>query len=339
MNHFPKLDAIALEASKPARDAARAAVADYMARTGMDAKSFASCIGYGYSTLRLFLADKYQLVSGKDGTIIRACYDYMQAHPIQAMRPLEGELFETANVRMIRDTFKKLLARPRAFMIYAPPGSQKTFVLEHEVYALNQREVANDSGARAYYVYARQNIRPRDLVRRIAVACGSRADGQIDQVLANLRREHAHRRTLLIIDEAQHMSLDCFEVIRELLDREPFFSLLFSGSHDLFLKFETASATLEQWNSRIAQKVRLPGCTPEEALAIVQREAGEILAGSAKGPQLAQKLIRRATVVDAYVPVAAGKPKATYINIRTLCNALDDLRTQFQATAQKESAA
>jgi hypothetical protein len=339
MKHDEQKDTLALAATKPQRDACRAAVVDYMARTGIDKKSFAGCIGYAYSTFKLFLADKYHTVSGKDSIIIQACIDYMDAHPIQAAVPIEGELFETANVRLIHETFKRLLRKPVMFLIYAPPGSQKTFVLKHEVYALNQHEMKNNTGARAYYVYARQDIRPRDLVRRMAIAAGVRADGNIDTILANLCREHARHRVLFVFDEAQHMSIPCFEVIRELTEREPYFSLLFAGSHDLFLKFEYASATLEHLNSRIAQKVRLPGCTPEEALAIVEREAGQILAGSAKGPQLAQKLIQRATVTDAYIPVAAGKPKATYINIRTLCNALDDLRTQFQATAQKESAA
>jgi DNA transposition AAA+ family ATPase len=341
MTHSDERERIALQASAEHRHICQAAVQDYIARTGMDARGFAGRIGFGYSTLRLFLTDKYHNISANDGNIIRACESYMATHPIRPSLAVNGELFETANVRLIRSTFAKLLQRPRAFMIYAPPGSQKTFVLQHEVYALNEREIAKSDGrVRAYFVRSRQDIRPRDMMKRIAVACGVDSNGNVDRILTNIRLEHAHRRCLLAIDEAQQLSIPCFEVIRELLDCEPYFSLLFSGSHDLFLKFEHSSATLEQWNSRIAQKVRLPGCTPEEALAIVEREAGAILAQSKKGPELARKLIARATVPDIYVPVANGKPKATYINIRTLCNALDDLKTQYAAkSAPKEDAA
>ena len=52
-----------------------------------------------------------------------------------------GELYETANVRAIRETFQKLLPRPAAYMIYGPPGSQKSYVLEHEIARLNRTEL------------------------------------------------------------------------------------------------------------------------------------------------------------------------------------------------------
>ena len=43
-------------------------------------------------------------------------------------------------------------------------------------------------------------------------------------------------------------------------------------------------------------------------------------------------LIDGATVNDEYVPVKAGQKKARYINIRTLCNALDDVKMQVART-------
>ena len=340
MNHFPAQDAIRLEDSAEKRAAVRAQVRDYINRTGIETTDFAKRIGYGHSTFRMFMADRYELVSGNDAHIIRKCQEYMAAHPIAPSRKVDGDLFETKNVQLIRDTFAKLLQRPRAFMIYAPPGSQKTFVLEHEIYALNSRELALNqaTAARAYLIYARHGITPGALVKRIAKQCGTAADGSLDRTLANLQHEFSGRRVLLVFDEAQHMSLDCFEVIRELLDRDPYFSLLFSGSHDLFLKFERASATLEQWNSRIAKKVRLPGCTLDEARQIVLREVGHILEAAQRKPgrrkpvaDMVESFISAATVVDAYVPVPEGAPKATYINIRTLTTALDELRSQYEA--------
>jgi DNA transposition AAA+ family ATPase len=195
----------------------------------------------------------------------------------------------------------------------------------------------NADGARAYYCYCSQDIRPYALLGRIAEACGLSPYGSRDQIIGRLREEHRRRRCLLIFDEAQHLSIECFETVRELMDREPFFSLLFAGSHDLHLKFERCSATLEQWNSRIAQKVRLPGCTQVEALAIIQREIGPILARKANGKEVAAKLVELATVPDAYTSVSKGHAPATYINIRTLCNALANLKQQYDA-AQKEDA-
>jgi hypothetical protein len=100
---------------------------------------------------------------------------------------------------------------------------------------------------------------------------------------------------------------------------------------------------MEQMNSRIVQRLRLPGCTEPEARGIIEREIGTILDGKAKGEKrkrIVDTLIAKATVVDAYIAVPEGQPKATYLNIRTLCNALDDLRMQHAETAaQKASAA
>jgi DNA transposition AAA+ family ATPase len=345
MSLLPHSERQLFQVAKDHRHACQIAVIDYVDRTGIHPSDFAKRIGFSARTITTFLGKKNLNVSRAEWNIIKAAQAYMEAHPIAPVRPVEGDLFETANVRLIRDTFTKLLIRPRAFMIYAPPGSQKTFVVQHEVYALNQREIAKGQNAgRAYYVRAREGIRPSDMLKRIATACGTQSTGSIDRILTNLRIDHQGHRSVLVIDEAQLMDLSCFEVIRELLDSQ-LFSLLITGSHDLFRMFERASATLEQWNSRIAQKVRLPGCSQEEARAIVFREAGHIpnapsLSGKDRkstADQIADKLIKGATVIDAYVPVAEGSPQATYINIRTLCNALDDLRTQF-AAAQKESA-
>jgi DNA transposition AAA+ family ATPase len=323
---------LALQVTAERRDVVIADTLQYMDCTGLTTRDLAHRIGRGYSTLKSFLAGNYEQTGGNDGPICAAIAEYMAVHPVGRANKVEGELFQTDNVRLIHQTVEKLLPRPRAFMIYAPPGSQKSFVLQHEIYGLNQRELSkNGHGRRAYYVYARLGIRPRDLVKRIAVACGSSSMGHIDRILANLR-EHFHgRRVLLIIDEAQHLDLDCLEVIRELLDQPPYFSLLLAGSHDLYTKFDAHSATLEQWNSRIAEKVALPGVTKDEALGIVKHKVGHLLA-AAKDQEFARSapadFVERATVKDVF---NGGRQ---YINIRTLCESLDGLLEESAGGAQ-----
>lgn len=309
---------------------ARTRIKDYLARTGMTTADLAIRAGYAPGTVLKYLSDNYHLVSGTTRTLVAALDHFMALHPIEAPTQVHGDLYETDNAKAIRDTFQKLLPHPVAYMIYAPPGSQKSFVLQHEVARLNLHEVGKHGhNHRAYYVYARQNIRPRDIVRRVAIACGSRATGSIDTMLANLRFDFQGRRVLLIIDEAQHLSLDCFEVLRELLDQPPYFSLLLSGSHDLKAFFDRFSATLEQWNSRIIAKVLLPGLKRDEARGIVLREIGHILAGREhlEECKVIDALIDAATVQDAY----AGKQK--YINIRTLSNSLDQIKARAPKAA------
>lgn len=325
--------ALASEAETNAATVVR--IADYLARTGLSQPEFARRIGYSAVTLRFFLAGQYGNVSRSAHAFVEAANGFMDLHPIAAGNRVYGELYETANVRTIRDTFKKLLPRPVAYMIYAPPGSQKSFVLEQQVAELNAAELANASGRRAFYAYSRSHIRPRDMMRRIAIACGCRCSNDVDPMLDNIRFEFRNNRVLLVIDEAQHLDIDCFETLRELMDQPPYFSLLFAGSHDLKRKFDEFSATLEQWNSRIIAKVRLPGLERSEAEAIIRREIGDVLAtrSAADVKLLLDRLIKGSTVPDAF------ENNRTYINVRTLTNALDQIKAAADDEQKVEAVA
>ena len=139
-----------------------------------------------------------------------------------------------------------------------------------------------------------------------------------------------------MIDEAQHLSLSCFETLRVLLDRPPHFSLLFAGSHDLKQTFDKFSATLEQWNSRIVDKVRLPGVTRQEAEAIVQRDLADHL-----GPMTPDKARKRiATLVDMseaqdVFELDDKKRPRSYINVRTLTNSIEQIKMKRAAAAKE----
>jgi len=141
-------------------------------------------------------------------------------------------------------------------------------------------------------------------------------------MFSNLRFDFQNRQVILILDEAQHASLEGLEVIRELMDQPPHFSLLLAGSHDLMTTFDRFAANLEQWNSRILAKVRLPGLLESEARAIVDREIGSLL--TTVKPSLAEKqvaeLISKSTSHDRF---DQGK---TYINVRTLTNSLEQIK-------------
>jgi AAA domain len=312
--------------------ACRLRIDDYLARTGLSAPDFARRIGYGASTMRLFLANQYHNVGRSAHNLVDAACEFMDKHPVGETGRVLGELYPTANVRTIQDTFGLLLPRPVAYMLYAPPGSQKSFVLEHQVARVNREELAKPDGCRAFYVYASQSLRPRNLMRRVAIACGCRVSNEADTMLSNIRFDFRHHRVVLVVDEAQHLSIECFETLRELLDQPPYFSLLFAGSHDLKRKFDEFSATLEQWNSRIIAKVRLPGLEQSEARAIIEREIGELIASKTpyEREALAGKLISAATVRDAF------EGNRTYINVRTLTNALEQIKAASAAERAKK---
>lgn len=335
MTFVPPQERAIFEPEADANAALATRINDYLARTGLAIPDFARRIGYSEVTVRFFLNGRYHNVSRSARSFARAAGEFMDLHPVAPTTVVHGDLYETANVRIISETFEKMLPRPVAYMIYAPPGSQKSFVLEHQVARLNAAELSQTEGRRAFYVYARQNLRPRDLLRRVSIACGSRTHNDVDPMLNNLRFEYRRNRVLLVVDEAQHLSIECFETLRELLDQPPHFSLLFAGSHDLKRKFDEFSATLEQWNSRIIAKVRLPGLEKPEARSIIQREIGRLMESRTpmEVTRLQDSLIAQATVKDHF------EQGRSYINVRTLTNALNQIRAQAIETQKVEAIA
>ena len=321
-----------LVSSSDERTAARTLLVDYLERTGLTEADFAPRIGYAHGTLRIFLSDRYHRVAGSSKNICRAIRNYIETNPILPPAQPFGLLYETSNTRAIRDTFDALIGRPVAYMLYGPPGSQKSFVLEHLVAEFNRRELACKGERRAFYMYCRVQTTPFQLMKEVAIACGSNSAGDRLRVVRNLRWDFRNRRILLVVDEAQHLSLNCFEALRELLDRPPNFSLLFAGSHDLRAIFDRWSSALDQWNSRIVDKIKLPGIEREEAKAIVYREIGDWLRSL---PTNDAREKRISALIDGSMSKDAFDKGRRYLNVRTLSNALDQLKQQLQASTKK----
>jgi DNA transposition AAA+ family ATPase len=51
---------------------------------------------------------------------------------------------------------------------------------------------------------------------------------------------------LLVFDEAHHLSIECLEMIRDLLDQPPHCGLLFAGTYELEEIFTRQALELEQ---------------------------------------------------------------------------------------------
>lgn len=315
-----------LAGSAADRDRVLPMLEDYLSRTGLTKRDFAQRINYAYSTLNLFANDKYHHIAGTHTLMCRAIEQYIANNPIEPPQQVFGELYETENARVIRQTIQELLKYPVAYMIYGPPGSQKSFTLEYEIARLNREEAGkNGHGCRAYYVYATEQMKPTQLLKEVAIACGSSAIGDGPRIMRNLRHDFRGRRVLVAIDEAQHLEVSCLEALRALLDRPPNFSLLLAGMHTLLTKFNRHSAVLGQWNDRLIAKVTLPGLTHEEARAIARREMPNI------SDRKVEQAIELATRSDAF---SGNKP---YINIRALTMTLR--RAQVQQQRAKEATA
>ena len=307
-----------LAESLPEANEVRLELQDYLGRTGMAPPDFAHRINYSRVAVYNFLSGRYHRISSNDTLIRAAIRDFIAAHPIASPVVSTGKLYETQNVRLLRKYFAEALDHRRAYYLYGAPGTQKTYVLQHLIAELNRSEIAkNGEGRRAYYVYVRQGIHSLDLMKRVAESCGAIGIGTVDRILRNLRFDLSQRKVLLVFDEAQHLSIECLETIRELLDQPPHCGLLFAGTHELEKIFTRQALELEQWRSRFHAGQSLPGISEQEAAEIVHSELGFRLSQ----PNV-QKLIAKSRITDL-----RHGGRHTYVSARRLFWVIRELQT------------
>lgn len=295
---------------------------NYLERTGLQPGDFAKRIGYSAVALRFFISDGYGAIAGNDTAIRAAILDFINTHPIEPLTESEGRLYETENVRLIRDCFYQSLDGRRAYYFRGAPGSQKSFVLLHLIAELNRAEISkNGHGRRAFYVYCRQNMRPHQLMKEVALAAGCIAMGDTGRIFRNLRFDLGSRKVLFVFDEAQHLNIECLETLRELHDMPPRSGLLFAGSHQLEQTFQRLD--MEQWASRLRKGRELPGIQESEAVDIIRAELGDIDQGKI------QKIIRQCCTTDQ----RKGR-EVKYISARMLFFALEAIQERKQKGAK-----
>ena len=100
-------------------------------------------------------------------------------------------------------------------------------------------------------------LAPSSMSIRIAESCGALGIGNVDRILRNLRFDLSQRKVLLVFDEAQHLSIECLETIRELLDQPPHCGLPFAGTHELE-KFSPAKPW--NWSNGVPAFMPARGC-------------------------------------------------------------------------------
>jgi hypothetical protein len=252
-------------------DEVRELANSFLRRTGMAPADFARRIGYHYSTFNHFQTNTYRRGPGsKESNICDAIMDFIgSSASAVGLDEFTGKLYEIGNVKAMRTMLAQAVEQPCILMVYAPPGSGKTDTARALAPSYSTAAVS------ICRVYCRAGISKRDLMRRIAIACGAVADLSIERTISNLRFDYAGRRVVLVLDEAQHLSIECLEIVRELYD-ELQWSLIITGSHQLDRIFTKWQGELEQLERRVTDKVILPAVTAEEAANIVRSEIPNI---------------------------------------------------------------
>jgi DNA transposition AAA+ family ATPase len=312
----------ALELSLPPVETTIASVRDYIALAGMSQGQFATVVGRSRTAITAFLGGNY----GKrqsDLNLRRRLEDFMRRNPV-GVAPTEssGRMYGTENVAQIRAVFDQCHRYDELMFIYGPPGSQKTFVLEHLVAEFNRSQMASeDSRAQAYFMSAFVGIRPRDMMAEICRAVGAYGSNTLRGCLLSLHQRLRGRKVILVLDEMQHCGIDTLEAVRKLFDMLPELGILIAGSHRLKQLFDTRAVELEQWNSRLDNAVELSGVSEACARAILAAEIPEL------DDELTGEWIAAATVRDIY----SRDANKTYLSVRRLFKSIKTYRRLAEA--------
>jgi type II secretory pathway predicted ATPase ExeA len=327
----------------PAHEKVVARANEFLARTAMTAADFGAILRETYgrcgrSTMYLYLRGVYPEHLRRTGSGIpdtrfmdARVWDFLERNwPKPVPVPAPVPVLETAAYARLKDAFDEALSDGVNALVYGPPSSEKSEVLEHLVAA--RRAAGHED---AFYLYCDATCTtPLPFLRRLAVALGvliGRAwmsSIYLDAVVAAL----ASRRALpvIVLDEAQHLHTRTLEIIRAVHDRtrrrrsdgvRRGAGIILAGSHNLFrdIMHPVRRPRLEQFLSRWPTRIQLEGMSREEVLALAGRALGN--GRPAKfTPAEAKRLLDSCAVQDPYATGADGRPVAAraYFSARRL---------------------
>lgn len=272
-------------------------------------------------------------------------WEHMQKDPIEARRRPSERLLETQAAAKVRRYFSGARKKGEVIVLYGPPGSEKSFLLEQLV---AEREAAGRDDA--IYVTCSASLAPLALLQMLCQELGTpvRSNQRWPLTQSIVREiERRGRRLAIVVDEAQHLTLDALETLREIHDRtsrhlegSSGVGIIVAGSHDLLarLKHPRMEPKLEQWWSRFDLHAQLTGMSEEEVLLISARELGNGRPAKLSDQQR-DDILKACRRLDVYATDSSGKPAPReYFSCRRLAKFLDQMKERL-AGRRKEHAA
>ena len=325
----------------------------FMMRSGWNNLELAASIGYSRVSLGLFLSGRYDEHHKREGNTLAiraALVRFLDEHQMDDAERIPTRLYDNNSVRELRRAFFTAIDKGAAYLIDGAPGTGKSCVAAQLLDELRQIEQGKPKAQRriACYAYCREEETPLALLRSLAIELNVSPRGSIDQVVRKIQYELRGRRSVIVLDEAQHLPRTTIESIRELLDRPPYIGVLLMGSHSLQDRFK--DLRMEQWRRRLNKTIVLKGLSRDEAQEIIAGELGAI------APKKAEYLIESAISADyrrvvpaikrqgewtptlPFVKHANGRAFEAYISAGELCKAISLIKEQRALPASEGGA-
>ena len=289
-------------------------VRGFLLRSGLTLGEMAEMAGYSPSSLRVFISGRYDAERDNDNSSlsVRATLkSIIDQHELNEDIDLLGTHHSTRDFKAVHRSALNALEKGSAYLVDGPPGTQKTWTLRTV-----QQEINQSGKGHAVYIYARDRQAPQSFLIECCTSAGIPTRGSIDQLIRKLRFFLGSHRTLLMVDEAQHLDHHGLEVLRQLLDLPPHFGVMLAGSHDLSQRL--SHWQMDQWRSRLRKTHYMNGLTDQEAEDILIAELGKM-----------PKDIIGSVIDSARSEASRNGSKFRYIHARLLFWAIEDTKQRL----------
>lgn len=280
-------------------------------RAGLTHNEMGEMCGLNPNSFRVWISGNYDRHAKSDSNTLAvraAVKQVIDRHELADLAVVSGPHYSTAEYDKVRGSMLAALQQGTAFLVDGPPGTQKTYTFRRVA-----EEINKSSHGRAVYIYSRVDHSPQAFLVEACTEAGIPNRGSIDQLLRKLRYFLGLHRSLLIVDEGQHLPMSTLEILRQLLDTPPYFGVVLGGSHDLSVRLRAWQ--MEQWRSRLRRTHILKGLSDAEAAQILNGEFGAV----------PQEFIAQ-SIQDATVQAVRNKIPFKYISARNLFFAIEDTR-------------
>lgn len=234
---------------------------------GKTLREIANAIGRSDSSLSQFLSGKYP------GERANAMFAYrLQVYlDLERQRneaPEKPGFAKTSIASDIWDVLDYARSSTDIGLVYGPAGIGKTMALK--VYAQKHPDTI--------YIAARPSMRsPKPVIKKLLHALGNKQFKPMDEMVDAIIETLAGSRRLIIIDEAQHLTLPALEALRCIADETGCGIVLSGNKHIYDRMFGRGEAQFAQLWSRVGIRRHLQGPFPIEDVRLIFESSGRRL--------------------------------------------------------------
>jgi len=261
------------------------------------------------NSLRVYLSGCYDRHQGAESNTLNiraALKEAMDLHEAKHKGSRSGAHYDTAEYLTVRESIWAAFRKATACLVDGAPGTSKSYTFERVC-----EEINRSGEGHAVYIYTEKDQSAQSFLMEACANAGIPNRGTISQLMRKLRFFLGDKRSVLVVDEAQHLSAKGLETLRSLLDLEPYFGVVLGGSHEISTMI--AAWTMEQWRSRLRRTHELAGLSVAEATLILTSELG---------PMDPDDIA--ATIQDARSKAKRWGAEYSYISARNLFFAIQD---------------